>query len=157
MRESESDDTDASDEEADEDASEVDKENQHPTDCAHSDHVDIKLTELSQANKQTMSCDRYCWVKKYFVSPNTDFSGPNVTDAAVSLHTPLEYFQRFVSEDMIQALTKNTNEYSFKKTGTSINTNTKDIEQVLGMYLKMGWNVWSPKVLGGRHTIHVCF
>lgn len=43
-----------------------------------------------------------------------------------------------MSEDMIQALTKNTHEYSFQKTGTSINTNTKEIEQVIGMYLKMG-------------------
>eukprot|EP00064_Thunnus_orientalis_P009190 superscaffoldBa00001154_g9213 len=39
---------------------------------------------------------------------------------------------------MIEALTRNTNEYSFQKNGTSINTNTKEIEKLIGMYLKMG-------------------
>ncbi|XP_044213985.1 piggyBac transposable element-derived protein 3-like [Thunnus albacares] len=132
--EMDSDDTDVSDEEADEDVREVDKENQQPTDYQAGDFVDIK----PQQNKQTMPYDRYRWLKKDFISPNTDFSGPAITDDAVSLHTPLEYFQKFVSEDMIQALTKNTNEYSFQKSGTSINTNTKEIEKMIGMYLKMG-------------------
>ena len=44
----------------------------------------------------------------------------------------------FVSEDMIQALTEHTNQYSFQKTGTTINTNTKETEQMIGMYLTMG-------------------
>lgn len=57
--EMESDDTDTCDEEAYEDAGEVDKENQHPTACPHSDYVDIEPTKLSQTNKQTMSCDRF--------------------------------------------------------------------------------------------------
>ncbi|XP_067454541.1 piggyBac transposable element-derived protein 3-like [Thunnus thynnus] len=102
----ESDDTDASDGEADGDAGEMDKENQKPTDCPASDHVDIK----PQPSKQTMPRDRYRWLKKDFISPNTDFSGLDVTNYAVSLHTPQEYFQKFVSEDMIEALTRNTNE-----------------------------------------------
>lgn len=42
-----------------------------------------------------------------------------------------------MSEDMIQLLTKNKIEYSFKKNGTSINTDTKEVEEMVGMYLKM--------------------
>ena len=107
-----------------------------------------------------MSWDRYRWLKKFFISPDTDFSGPDVTSGAVSLNTSLEYFQRYVWEGMIQqALTENTNVYSFQKNGTCLNTNTKEIEQMIGIYPKMGLmqmsGVWN--VLGDRHTVHYCF
>jgi len=31
---------------------------------------------------------------------NTDFSGQDITNDVISLHTPLDYFRKFVSEDM---------------------------------------------------------
>ena len=128
-------DTDESDEDSDEDVcQEVDKENQPPMDCPADDYVDIE----PKTNKHTMPRDRYRWLKKDFISPNTDFSGLDITADDISLHTPLEYFQKFVSEDMVEALTQNTNEYSFQAHGTSVNTTAKEIEKMLGMYLKMG-------------------
>lgn len=39
---------------------------------------------------------------------------------------------------MVQALADHTNQYSCQKNGSSINTDTKEIEQMMGMYLKMG-------------------
>ncbi|KAJ3584540.1 hypothetical protein NHX12_015035, partial [Muraenolepis orangiensis] len=39
---------------------------------------------------------------------------------------------------MVEALAQNTNEYSFQERGTSVNTTAKEIEKMLGMYLKMG-------------------
>lgn len=36
----------------------------------------------------------------------TDFSGQALTDDVTSLHKPLQYFQKFVSEDLVQALAK---------------------------------------------------
>ncbi|XP_033946515.1 piggyBac transposable element-derived protein 3-like [Pseudochaenichthys georgianus] len=127
--ESEDSDTATSEEEADEDVcGQVDKVNQQPNDRPVSDYVDI----------EPQPHDRYRWLTKDFISPNTDFAGPDITENVISLHTPLEYFQKFVSKGMIQALVTNTNEYSFQKNGTSINTNTKEIEKLIGMYLKMG-------------------
>lgn len=105
----------------------MDKDNQTPPDCADDNDEGIEPTKPSQPTKQTIPRDWYRWLKKDFISPKTDFFGPDITSGAVSLHTPLEYFQRFVSEDIIQALTEKTNEYSFQKIGTSINTNTKEI------------------------------
>lgn len=61
-----------------------------------------------------MPPDRYRWLKKDFISPNTDLSGLDITGDDISLHTPWEYFKKFVSKDMIEALTQNTNEYSFQ-------------------------------------------
>ncbi|XP_060927134.1 piggyBac transposable element-derived protein 3-like [Limanda limanda] len=128
-------DTDESDEDSNEDVcKEVDKENQPPMVCPADNYVDIE----PKTRKHTMPRDRYRWLKKDFISPNTDFSGLDITADDISLHTPLEYFQKFVSEDMIEALTQNTNEYSFQVHGTSVNTTAKEIEKMLGMYLKMG-------------------
>ncbi|XP_059184818.1 piggyBac transposable element-derived protein 3-like [Centropristis striata] len=124
------DDTDASDEESDSDAC-VDKENREP-DCPA--NVDIE----PPSNRHTMPRDRYRWQKKDFISPNTDFSGPALTDDVTSIHTPLHYFQKFVSEDMVEALATNTNEYSVQNHGRSVNTNTKEIQTALGMSLRMG-------------------
>lgn len=45
--------------------------------------------------------------------------------------------QKFVSEDLVQALATNTNEYSFQNDERSVNTNTKEIQAALGMYLRM--------------------
>ncbi|XP_062297798.1 piggyBac transposable element-derived protein 3-like [Scomber scombrus] len=133
--EMESSDTDESDEGSDEDVcKEVEKENQPSMDCPADNYVDIE----PKTNKHTMPRDRYRWLKKDFISPNTDFSGLDITADDISLHTPLEYFQKFVSEDMVEALAQNTNEYSFQERGTSVNTTAKEIEKMLGMYLKMG-------------------
>lgn len=67
----------------------------------------------------------------------TDFSGQALTDDVTSLHTPLQYFQKFVSEDLVQALATNMNEYSIQNDERSVNTNTKEIQAALGMYLRM--------------------
>ncbi|XP_062866090.1 uncharacterized protein LOC134328792 [Trichomycterus rosablanca] len=136
--EMESETSESSDEEVDEDVGPVDEQNQTPIDCPADDDEDVEATKPSQTTHQTMPRDRYCWLKKDLTSPCTDFTGPDVTSGAVSLQTPLEYFQRFVSEDIIQTLTDNTNEYSFQRNGTCLNTNNKEIEQMIGMYLKMG-------------------
>uniref|UniRef100_A0A3Q2EIN5 PiggyBac transposable element-derived protein domain-containing protein n=1 Tax=Cyprinodon variegatus TaxID=28743 RepID=A0A3Q2EIN5_CYPVA len=127
-------DTNDSDEDSDEDVcQQVDKENQPPMDCLADDYVDME----PKTTKHTIPRDRYRWLKKNFISPNTDFSGLDIIGDDISLHTPLEYFQNFVSEDMTEALTQNTNEYSFQTHGTSVNTTAKEIEKMFGMYLKM--------------------
>ncbi|XP_039662547.1 uncharacterized protein LOC120562742 isoform X2 [Perca fluviatilis] len=63
--EMELDDTNASDEEADEHAGEVDKENQQPTDCPAGDHVDIEPQPNKLAAKykfRTKSCHWYIYI-----------------------------------------------------------------------------------------------
>ncbi|KAL0177740.1 hypothetical protein M9458_026634 [Cirrhinus mrigala] len=77
----------------DTDASEMDKENHQPIDSPANDDVDVK----PQPKKHTVPRDRFRWLKKEFISPNTDFSGSEITNDATSLLTPLEYFQKFVT------------------------------------------------------------
>ncbi|KAL0147816.1 hypothetical protein M9458_056893 [Cirrhinus mrigala] len=75
--EMDSDDTDASDSE-NEDVGEIDKENHQPIDCPANDDVDVK----SQPKKHIVPRDRFRWLKKEFISPNTDFSGSEITNDA---------------------------------------------------------------------------
>lgn len=125
------------DEESDEEDCGVgSKENQPPSEPTDRP-ADIQLPQLAKPAHRRDS--RYQWLKKDFISPNTDFSGPPLTSEDVSsLQTPLQYFRQFVSKDMIDALTENTNIYSFQTKNKSVNTNPKEIEQMFGMYLRMG-------------------
>ncbi|XP_046864364.1 piggyBac transposable element-derived protein 3-like [Xenia sp. Carnegie-2017] len=87
------------------------------------------------------------WRKTSFVVSETSvtFTGPNI-EAPVNMETktPLQYFKQFVSDDMLQNLLTSTNEYSVQKSGNSINTNKKEIEQLICMFFHMGlvrmWN-----------------
>ncbi|CAB4039725.1 Hypothetical predicted protein, partial [Paramuricea clavata] len=60
------------------------------------------------------------------------------TDPTGKTETPLLYFKRFVTQEMIELIVDYTNRYSVQKQGKCVNTSAKEIEQVLGMYFKMG-------------------
>ncbi|XP_051570794.1 uncharacterized protein LOC127450594 isoform X2 [Myxocyprinus asiaticus] len=67
-------DSDTSDEEECGDACELEKENKKPNDRPWDDYVDIMPTKPCHSRTQTMPRDRYLWLKKDFISTNTDFS-----------------------------------------------------------------------------------
>uniref|UniRef100_A0A3Q2Y1F9 PiggyBac transposable element-derived protein domain-containing protein n=1 Tax=Hippocampus comes TaxID=109280 RepID=A0A3Q2Y1F9_HIPCM len=77
------------------------------------------------------------WKKKPTAVPQTDFFGAEIITKPASLLTPLAYFKRFVTDDMIEALTRNTNKYSLQKSGTSVTANILEIQRMLGIFLKM--------------------
>ena len=52
--------------------------------------------------------------------------------------TPLQYFKMFFDDSLIGLLAEQTNIYSVSKSGTSVNTNSKEIEQFLGTLIMMG-------------------
>ncbi|XP_077403926.1 uncharacterized protein LOC144036874 isoform X3 [Vanacampus margaritifer] len=81
----------------------------------------------------------YSWRKKVFESPDVRFQGQQVESYQdATTDTPLVYFRRFVSRDMLENIVQQTNRHSVQKHGKCVNTSVKEIEQVLGMYLRMG-------------------
>ena len=52
--------------------------------------------------------------------------------------TPLGYFKLFWPDDLTNLVVEQTNVYSTQMTGCSINTNIDEMEQFLGMHMKMG-------------------
>ena len=51
---------------------------------------------------------------------------------------PLEYFKKFWLDELTDLVVEQTNLYSIQKTGQSVNTNRNEVEQLIGMNMKMG-------------------
>ena len=79
----------------------------------------------------------YTWTKKTFLAPNVTFSGEK-PQAPNEIASPLQYFRKFISDEMLTAAVENTNLYSVQKDGKSVETDVKELEKVIGVYLQMG-------------------
>lgn len=81
----------------------------------------------------------YCWRKKQFDPPNTCFTGEGISAPAYAkVGSPFEYFQKFITDEMSTLLVQNTNLCSVQKDGKSVETSKKELEQVFGIYFRMG-------------------
>lgn len=60
------------------------------------------------------------------------------THDSPDIPTPLMYFRRFISDDMLEMLAYQTNLYSVPKTTVTLYTTKKEVEQVIGMFFHMG-------------------
>ena len=54
------------------------------------------------------------------------------------LLSPIQYFKQFWTDELNGLIVDQTNLYSVGKTGNSVNTNRAEIEQFIGMHLRMG-------------------
>ena len=101
---------------------------------------DEELQQHFVTVKQTMKQKRnYRWHKKEFNSPTVEFKGEQALPPADgSVDTPLQHFNKFITDEMVQLVAENTNLYSVQKNGKSVATTTKEIEQVFGMFFRMG-------------------
>lgn len=81
----------------------------------------------------------FSWRKKPFEPPDCPFTGENVTPPD-DIHTPLEYFRKFITVEMIELLRDQSNLYSVQKSESlsNINTTAKELEILIGLYLRMG-------------------
>lgn len=92
--------------------------------------------EMMEPNRAAKT---YKWRKKGFELPDVNFLDEQVESYQdTTTDTPLVYFWRFVSLDMLENIVEHTNQYSIQKHGKCIDTSVKEIEQVLGLYLRMG-------------------
>lgn len=109
-----------------------------------SDSDDEPLANLVPRNQApSTSTNRtaatYRWKKKDFQPPPAVFTGPTFQPPYDQrLKSPYEYFQQFVTNDMLENVVEHTNRYSVQKSGKSVNTTKKELEQVVGMFFQMG-------------------
>ena len=115
-----------------------DDENDNDDSSSDNSVYDVPIANRLTARKQGKA--RYRWCKKPFEPPDDHFQGPAVeaTDPTGITETPLQYFQRFVTQDMLKLIVEQSNRYSVQKHGKSANISVKELEQVLGIYYKMG-------------------
>ncbi|XP_051785367.1 piggyBac transposable element-derived protein 3-like [Erpetoichthys calabaricus] len=81
----------------------------------------------------------FSWRKKPFETPECTFKGQSVTPPD-DLFTPLEYFRKSITPEMLDSLKEQTNLYSVQKSDhhNNINTTVKELEILIGIYLRMG-------------------
>ena len=108
-----------------------------PGDAEETQSHDVSQPEAASASSTSRLQRTYRWRKKTFEPPqNVDFTG--VLPPSDGDGDPLSYFKKFVTDEMLAMVATETNRYSVEKTGQSVNTTAKELEQVLGMYLLMG-------------------
>lgn len=99
---------------------------------------DVPLAELTGPQKeQNRAAKTYRWLKKDFEVPDVNFQDEPAESGSKD-DTPLVYFRRFFTLDMLENIVEHTNRYSVQKHGKCVDTSIKEMEQVLGMYLRMG-------------------
>ncbi|XP_064631655.1 piggyBac transposable element-derived protein 3-like [Lineus longissimus] len=93
-----------------------------------------KKKKQGQGNKATQS-----WIDKDFDPPDTTFLGKEIEyPADTDIPSPYYYFKKFITDEMLELCVEQTNMYSVEKGGKSANLTKKELEQVLGMVLRMG-------------------
>ncbi|XP_053376586.1 piggyBac transposable element-derived protein 2-like [Mercenaria mercenaria] len=77
------------------------------------------------------------WTSCEYRAPNSSFTGD--TEAIPeNLLTPYAYLKNFITDEMFDAVSTETNMYSMQKDGISLNTTAKEIQILIGVYLRMG-------------------
>lgn len=56
----------------------------------------------------------------------------------VDIESPLQYFKQFVTDEMLQNLSEQTNLYYFQQQGKPLGTTPKEIEIFIGIIIKIG-------------------
>ena len=75
------------------------------------------------------------WRKNNIMKPTADFCGTAVEPPSTSIvKTPLSYFRRFITDDIIKNIVESTDLYSVQKSARCLAVTKKEIEQVMGMF-----------------------
>ncbi len=103
------------------------------SDISGSSDLDLEAarpnTNSGEQNTTSQGKKTFSWRKKHFETPECTFKGPSVTPPD-NLQTPLEYFRKFITSEMLELLKEQTNLYSVQKSGTqkNVNTTVKEME-----------------------------
>uniref|UniRef100_A0A8W8HU72 PiggyBac transposable element-derived protein domain-containing protein n=1 Tax=Magallana gigas TaxID=29159 RepID=A0A8W8HU72_MAGGI len=120
------------------------------------DHRDPPLRELSLQDitedadlldvLPQLQNQQWNWSNQQFKEPSTDFTG-KLEEAPPDglLKTPLQFFKLMVTDHMISNISEQTNLYAMQKEGIQLSTTQKEIEIMIGVYLRMGL-VQMPRV-----------
>ena len=79
----------------------------------------------------------YQWEDGAFIPPDAAFV-PDPMEPPAREMTPYMYYKLFITDDMMDKAAYHTNLYSVQKNGVSIKTTKLELEQLTGMYLRMG-------------------
>ena len=93
------------------------------------------LSQVSLSNRRVLDVR---WRSRPAPCFNSLFIGASYPPPPVEEPTPLQFFKMFLDDELIDLLAEQTNLYSVSKSGNSVNTNLKEIKQILGILIMMG-------------------
>ena len=106
---------------------------------------DPDLLEVLEAASPP-SKTQYNWQKQAFKVQDTTFKGKlEEAPSDERLMTPYEFFRKLLTNEMIENIVDQTGRYAMQKEGIQICTTAKEIEMMIGIYLRMGL-VQMPRV-----------
>ncbi|KAG1674650.1 PiggyBac transposable element-derived protein 3 [Nymphon striatum] len=92
-----------------------------------------------QPRRRATNQPAYRWRRQQFTTPDTAFTGDALSGPEKGkVNTPYEYFCKFITDDMLENVVQQSNEYSMEKNGTPAKLTFKELQLVIGMYLHMG-------------------
>jgi hypothetical protein len=78
------------------------------------------------------------WKKTDITFQTVNFEMEKINEERDEKHSALYYFEQFWTEELTNLVVQQTNDYSVQKSGASINTSHSELEQFIGMHIKMG-------------------
>ena len=98
-----------------------------------------KKKKKNGKRKQPVQPHFYRWGKAEPQQVDKNFYGNDYSlpPENVDQLTPVEYFEMFWKEDLNELISEKANLYSVQQSGKSINTTTKEIEQLVGVQMQM--------------------
>ena len=104
------------------------------------DKSEQEATQTAQKNTQKKQKRLYRWHSREPPVVDDAFYGNGFSPPPENFEelTPLWYFEQFWDENITKTLVNQTNLYSVQKTGTSVGTTKEEMEQLLGIQMKMG-------------------
>ena len=128
-----------SDSEVDDNSDVLDKRNQSSDlENEWESDDDVPLSSMAKLTPPT----KYKWRNVDFQPPdNIEFCGDTRLPDLLTVNdkvTPYSLFKMFISDEMLEPVVNETNQYSVEKNGQSINLSHQECEQLIGVIFYMG-------------------
>ena len=98
----------------------------------------VKNANETPINKNNTTPTTYKWRSKNFEPLDETFKEPEMTPTPDVEKTPFQYFKLFVSDEMLNNTTEQTNIYILQSKGAEKSILRNDIEKFIGVFLRMG-------------------
>ena len=92
----------------------------------------------TREKRQKQRAEQYRWRKRAPMVVILSFSGAGFPNPPAEELSPLQFFKRFFSDDLIAHIVEQTILYSMQRSNKNVNTNSSEIEQFIGILLMMG-------------------
>ena len=110
------------------------------SDQENEDEDDVSLASLANSSSgSTIKTASRVYQSRKHDTPMNDCTFQGIfTEPPEEQLIPLQYFKLFLKDEILNTIVENTDLYSVQKSGTSVNTNKKEVSSFNGIHILMG-------------------